>query len=180
MDGAGSFTTLLPIGKQLGLCLPVDEKKLRRKKKMMHNTFAYRPYTVSPRRIRHSTRIRNGPYPQGPPTLHRHFQANPTFEYAPTNAHGLLQPQPAYPNIGYFPNGSYIQPNTSFGVFPNYSYLIQPQPSVGYPSNVYSNCIQPQPTNPNVGHPSKSTTTIKCPFLRLPETIQFSKVLDDP
>ncbi|GIY41429.1 hypothetical protein CDAR_23371 [Caerostris darwini] len=40
--------------------------------------------------------------------------------------------------------------------------------------------MEPQPTHSNVGHSSKSTTTIDCPFFKLPETIQFSKVLDDP
>ncbi|GIY23481.1 hypothetical protein CEXT_613111 [Caerostris extrusa] len=80
-----------------------------------------------------------------------------------------FQPQPAYPNN---PNGSYIQPTTSF---PNFSHFMHPQPSVGYPSsNIYSHSIQPQPMH------SKSTTSIECPFLKLPETIQFSKMLDDP
>ncbi|GIY41423.1 deoxyuridine 5'-triphosphate nucleotidohydrolase [Caerostris darwini] len=146
----------------------------------MLNTFGYRPYTVPARRIHRSKRIWNGPYPQSPPTLHRHFQTHPTVGYAPTHEHVLFQPQPAYPNNGYSPNGSYIQPNTSFGVFPNCTNFIQSQPSVGYPSNVYSNYIQPQPTHSNFGHSSKSTTTIDCPFFKLPETIQFSKVLDDP
>ncbi|GIY24877.1 deoxyuridine 5'-triphosphate nucleotidohydrolase [Caerostris extrusa] len=115
---------------------------------MMRNTFASRPYTVPPRRLRHSTRIWNGPYPPGPPpTLYTHFQTHPTVGYAPTLVNGLFQPQPAYPNNNYSPNGSYIQPTTSLG---------------------------PQPMH------SKSTTRIDCPFLKLPETIQFSKVLDDP
>ncbi|GIY98201.1 hypothetical protein CEXT_343511 [Caerostris extrusa] len=149
---------------------------------MMRNTFASRPYTVPPKRLRDSTRIWNGPYPhQGPPpTLYTHFQTHPTVGYAPTLVNGWFQPQPAYPNNNYSPNGSYIQPITSF---PNYysSHFMPPQPNVGYPqpSNIYSHSIQPQSMH------SKSTTTTttshrECPFLQLPETIQFSKMLDDP
>ncbi|GIY24883.1 hypothetical protein CEXT_782871 [Caerostris extrusa] len=142
---------------------------------MMHNTFASRPYTVPPRRLRHSTRIWNGPYPPGPPPTVYTLSNTSNFGYAPTLVNGLFQPQPAYPNNNYSPNGSYIQPTTSLGVFPNYSYFMHPQRSVGYPpKNIYSNSIQPQPMH------SKSTTRIDCPFLKLPETIQFSKVLDDP
>ncbi|GIY54132.1 hypothetical protein CEXT_742701 [Caerostris extrusa] len=129
---------------------------------MMRNTFASPPYTVPPRRIRHSTRIWNGPYPQGP-TLYTNFQTNPTVGYASTLVNGWFQPQPAYPNN---PNCSYIQPITSF---PNYSHFMPPQPS-----NIYSHSIQPQSMH------SKSTTSRECPFLQLPETIQFSKMLDDP
>ncbi|GIY41567.1 hypothetical protein CEXT_649781 [Caerostris extrusa] len=78
---------------------------------MMRNTFASRPYTVPPKRLRDSTRIWNGPYPQGPPpTLYTHFQTHPTVGYAPTLVNGWFQPQPAYPNNNYSPNGSYIQP----------------------------------------------------------------------
>ncbi|GIY32140.1 deoxyuridine 5'-triphosphate nucleotidohydrolase [Caerostris extrusa] len=142
---------------------------------MMRNTFASRPYTVPPKRLRDSTRIWNGPYPQGPPpTLYTHFQTHPTVGYAPTLVNGWFQPQPAYPNNNYSPNGSYIQPITSF---PNYSHFMPPQPNVGYPqpSNIYSHSIQPQSMH------SKSTTSNReCPFLQLPETIQFSKMLDDP
>ncbi|GIY62088.1 hypothetical protein CEXT_193191 [Caerostris extrusa] len=146
------------------------------KKKNDAQYFASLPYTV-PRRLRHSSRIWNGPYPQGPPpTLYTHFQTHPTVGYAPTLVNSWFQPQPAYPNNNYSPNGSYTQPTTSLGVFLNYSHFMPPQPSVRYPSsNIYSHSIQPQPMH------SKSTTSIECPFLKLPkETIKFSKMLDDP
>ncbi|GIY36197.1 deoxyuridine 5'-triphosphate nucleotidohydrolase [Caerostris darwini] len=143
----------------------------------MRNSFASRPYTVPPKRLRHSTRIWNGPYPQGPPpTLYTHFQTHPTVGYAPTLVNSWFQPQPANPNN---PNGSYIQPQPTS--FPNYSYFMPPQPIVGYPSsNIYSHSIQPQPMHSKSTNNTTTNSSIECPFIQLPETIQFSKMLDDP
>ncbi|GIY77591.1 hypothetical protein CEXT_600861 [Caerostris extrusa] len=51
-----------------------------------------------------------------------------------------------------------------------------PQPSPS--SNLYSHSIQPQPMHSKSAN--NTNNTIECPFLQLPETIQFSKMLDDP
>ncbi|GIY60098.1 deoxyuridine 5'-triphosphate nucleotidohydrolase [Caerostris darwini] len=145
----------------------------------MRNSFASRPYTVPPNRLRHSsTRIWNGPYAQGPPpTLYTHFQTHPTVGYAPTLVNSWFQPQPtSFPN---YSNGSYIQPQPAS--FPNYSYFMPPQPSVGYPSsNLYSHSIQPQTMQYKSTDNTTTNNSIECPFLQLPETIAFSKMLDDP